>query len=255
MSPSVRVRTLLDFLPARSLGLHTSVPGRITFLLGSSTMALVLMRSRPMSFVPQGLLVLSALALMWSFGARRFLRSRASFMLLCACVFIGIVNAVFPESYAHTAPSAVSYGLTRTLAFAGMAYSTLLVAAITRPSDIARFGLRCRFPWYPFLLAAIPFASLDALANRYRDILLVVRARYAPSGLALRATVVDAAASLFSTTLHLAIHHHQLGVVSRPIPWSPASTCAQMSATPLVAWQDAAFVAALTPSVIGAWLA
>ena len=253
VSDALEVRTLLAYLPAESLGLRTSVPGRLLFLFVIDFFALALMRSHPLSIIPQGAVLISALALMWLFGAARFLRARASFMLACTCVSIGAINFAFPELKSiRGASSALPYGLTRTLAFGGMAYSTLLIAAITRPGDIARFGLRCRLPWYPFLFAAIPLSSIDAVASRYHDILLIVRARYARTRFALRARVVDAAAALFSTTLRLALHHHQVGVTWRPLPWAPQAASAQMSPAPIVASHDLLFLCALIPPVASA---
>lgn len=246
-----RIRTLLDFLPTGSMGLATSVCGRLGFLLLADALVLISLRSHPLSVAPHALLFATAVSAMWCSGVRNFLSGRSPRMLLLACLFVGTINAALPPAnIPATLDSAIAYGSARMFAFAAMAFSTLLVASITRPSDFARLALRLRVSWFPFLLAAIPFATLDAVASRFRDTLLIVGARYAPLPFAIRSRVVDIGASVFASTLQMSLHHYQLGVVARPLTWRPGDVSHRLTPSPLLTWHDLLFLLLVMPVLL-----
>src|SRR5260370_12929261 len=133
------------------------------FLLVSSTITLVAIKNFPLKFTPHCIAFLVYCFSLWFVGARRTLFSRTTLMLILMCGIIGLVNFLLPPPIITNVIDRVHYAATRSSAYASLAFATILVASMTRPSDFARLTTRVSPKRYPFLLAAIPFATFEAL--------------------------------------------------------------------------------------------
>lgn len=256
MLSKIFVPTLLDYLPTNSLGLSTSLIGRSIFVIFATVNSLALLRLQPLNFLPHALLFISAIIAIWIFGSRFFLRRRATFMLLVACSFIGTINGFFPNHVGSDgAIPQIEFGLTRGFAFAGLSFSTLLAAVLTRPSDLARLLLRFLPSWYGFLLGAIPFASINRLASQFSDIVLTARARNArmPGHASIRLLVVNVSAALLATTLRLSLHLYHVGMTARPHIHQGAYFRENVHA-PIVTKSDLLLALVLVPNFCAAYI-
>jgi hypothetical protein len=212
ISGSLRVRTLLAHVPINSLGLKTTLLGRLVFLCVSTSITILLLRQFPLNFLPHFLLLLSCSIAVCLIGAARLLVTRPVLMLFSTCCLLGIVNLVLaPDSAGQQFQSRISYGGTRAAAFASLSFCTLLVGAITRPSDFSRLTNRFTPSAHITILLAVPFTTFDFLATTFQDILTVGNARCSklPYVKRLHKRVIDAGSSLLATALIRALYLYQ----------------------------------------------
>ncbi len=250
MPSKILVPTLLDYLPTDSLGLSTSLIGRFFFIVITTANSLFLLRVQPLTFIPHALLLISAVIAIRGFGSRFLLYRRATLMLLISCSFIGMINGFFLNNLdSNDVTSRIAFGLTRGFAFAGLSFSTLLVAVLTRPSDPARLVLRFLPSWYGFLLSAIPFASLNQLPSQFSDILLSVRERDTRlrGHTGIRLLVVNVSAALLATTLRLSSYLYNVGILAKP-HFHNSSYLTENIHAPVLAKADFLLLLVLIPS-------
>ncbi len=245
MPEQPKVRTLLGYLQPDSIGIRTSLSGRLIFLAGASAFSLTLLSIRPVLFLPHVTSLMAYISAFCFLRAAAYLLSRPIFLLGVACIAIGVLNALLSPTWVT---ERVSFGVSRCFAFASLALATLLVALITRPSDAARFSLRIGFPWYVTVIVAVPFASLQRLAQQYRDILLAARSDITPPNPSLIQRFVNVSAALLSTTLSLASSLHCV-IHTVFLEKRPRIASHRTLAAPLFAPADVLLISLLLPGI------
>ena len=167
-----KVRTLLIYLPTSSLGLKTSLIGRTLFLCGATSYSLVLLHKEPFNYFPHLIFLLVYILSLCGFGGMRFLLKKPVLMLFLACILITIVNIfLHPSFVTNNFIPRMQYGATRGLAYASLAFATLLIAIITRPSDLSRLLGRLSKNPRLIMISSIPFTIFSFLATTLHDIL------------------------------------------------------------------------------------
>ena len=248
-----RVQTLLTHVPTTSLGLRTSLVGRIIFVVAATTSSLTLLYQQPLAWHSQFFYVVAYGLGIIIFGAGRVLKRRPVQMLLLACTLIALVNSIWPvESARMDWNSRMSFGASRGLTYAALAYATLLVASITRPSDIARLASHFTANPRALCLIAIPFSTFTLLIGAFKDMLVAGSARLSRlSGVRkAHSLVIDVAAALLASTLTRSLHLYQTAYA---FPQTEPSGRQKdlLSDSPLLSCPDLFFIALLSPG----WMA
>lgn len=254
-----KVRTLLAHVPRHSLGLRTTLLGRMVFLCVSTSISVTLLRYFPSTFLPHLLLLLASCSAICLAGAAHLLIGRPVIMLSVTCCFLGAINYLFtPAFVGHETNVRICFALARATAFGSLSLSTLLVGAITRPSDISRLANRFTQNVYTLMLLAVPFATFDFLATTFQDILTAASARSRKLAYARRvhARIVDAGSALLATALTRSLYLYQTSY-SLDAPRAMTRRCFLLDRYPLFRPGDLVLLLILAPgsiALLSKWL-
>lgn len=250
--PTSRIRTLGGEAPTNSVGLKTSVAGRVLFVGFATALHLAWLAQCPMAAAPH-LVAMAAYAVGAAmFGTAGMFVKRPTRMLLETCVLLGVVNALIPpQSVAGTWAERFNYGATRGAAFAALSICTLLVTSITRPSDLARTAGSLTRNVYTLMLLAVPLATVDVVASSYNEMLTVASVRYATlrQPWRLHKQIVDVASGLLAAALSRVFYLTQVAY-SLSAPQGASARWRAFARQPLFRLWDVLMLSLLLPSII-----
>lgn len=247
---AIRVKTLLGHVRPQSIGIRTSVFGRMAFVAAATSTILWRLRTSPDDCVTPLVFAITIIIAIGLLGAGAFLIGKCIPLVLLSCVMIELVNRYFDSNIRALAGFAPwMCAAARGAAYAALSLATLLVAILTRPSDLARLVSRFGISWNAFLMIAVPFSTTSNVASRFRDIMFVAKSRKGENRHSYYFdVVVRAATSLFAVGIHQAMCLFQVAQACRPNSGSLPNAKGNIFHAPYCAPSDLCFVLILLPS-------
>jgi hypothetical protein len=249
MQQDIYVTTLLSRVWPQSIGIKTSIFGRLAFVLAATFLMLWRLRSSPTDFVTPLVLFATEIIAIAVIASPSFLATKCIPLVLLSCVMIGVISRIWETN----APASVAWvhGAARGATWAALSVASLLVATVTRPSDVARLVGRIGVPWLVFLIFAIPLSAISGLATRYRDILFVARSERADLRHGYMVQVaMRIACGLFAVGIYQAMYVYQVALACKPSSGRlKTMRCGRFDA-PFIATADLCFLAVLFPVVV-----
>jgi len=191
--------------------LRTTILGRAAFLAVLTITSLSLLRARPQDPLPHLILFFECAFGIAVCGGRAFYAVRTPYLLLLSCLTVGLVNALMPpHEFSAVGKASALYGAARASSFASLAFSSLLVAILTRPSDLARFFAVLGASSRTAALFSIPMVTLNSMRATLESMLIAQRVSFRSFVAKPIDTFVQLATAMLAITLTRALHLFQV---------------------------------------------
>jgi hypothetical protein len=192
------IPTIVSRVPAWSLALGTSILGRLLFLVSINVAYIVTLDDPATACSIHVALLIGYVIAFMLLGLSSSLCRPISAALVLGAIVLGLINWAYSVDQTQ-----ILAPLSRALGYASLGFATVLVASVTRPSDIARFA--SQFTRVPAILvfASFPLVLLQSLAHDMSDMFLVAYYRHRTANIFVRfyRSVIDVAIAMVATAL------------------------------------------------------